>query len=228
MKKSHAGFWVGAAVALVAAVYNAILFLTKSTFDTAAWILYGFTMAAFLLMGIQTVSASGKSSSIVTDTALGQVTHVYFGLQFLFGGIICMCFSGLSTTAVMVSEIILLAAYLLIAFAVYAAQSHSAAQDHNDQAAVRKMRLLENDILRMAEEQTDAGKRKALEGLAEEIHYSDVVVSPALQDVEDSIAHNVAALQMELHDAKADVYERIEVIQRLLKERNRLAAITKR
>ena len=228
MKKSHAGFWVGIASLFMAAVYSAILFLIKTTFDISAWMLYGFTMVAFLLITIQSVAASRKSSSIVMDTALGIVTLIYFGLQFIFGGIICMCFSDLPMTVVLVCEIILLAAYLVIAFIMYGAQSHSVAQDHNDQNAVRKMRLLESDILGMAEEQTDADKRKALKALAEEIHFSDVATYPALADVEGRIAQNVATLQEELTDEDADVYARIEAIRRLLKERNRTAAILKR
>lgn len=228
MKKSHAGFWVGIASLFIAAVYSAILFLVKTTFDVSVWMLYGFTMVAFLLITIQSVAASRKSSSIVMDTALGVVTLIYFGLQFIFGGIICMCFSDLPMTAVLVCEIILLAAYLVIAFIMYDAQSHSAAQDQNDQNAVRKMRLLESDILGMAEEQTDTDKKKALKALAEEIHFSDVATYPALVDVEGRIAQNVAILQDELTDEAADVYARIEAIRRLLKERNRTAAILKR
>lgn len=228
MKKSHAGFWVGIASLFIAAVYSAILFLVKTTFDVSVWMLYGFTMVAFLLITIQSVAASRKSSSIVMDTALGVVTLIYFGLQFIFGGIICMCFSDLPMTAVLVCEIILLAAYLVIAFIMYGAQSHSAAQDQNDQNAVRKMRLLESDILGMAEEQTDTDKKKALKALAEEIHFSDVATYPALVDVEGRIAQNVAILQDELTDEAADVYARIEAIRRLLKERNRTAAILKR
>lgn len=228
MKKSHAGFWVGIASLFMAAIYSVIVFLVKSTFDISAWMLYGFTMVSFLLITIQAVAASRKSSSVVMDTALGVVTLIYFGLQFIFGGIICMCFNDLPMTAVLVCEIILLASYLVIAFVMYAAQSHSAAQDQNDQKAVRKMRLLESDIIGMAEEQTDANKKKALKELAEEIHFSDVVTYPALVDVEGRIAQNVAILQDELTDEAADVYARIEAIRRLLKERNRTAAILKR
>ena len=133
MKKSHAGFWVGLALVFLAAVYSAIVFLVKTTFDVSAWMLYSFTMAAFLLMAVQAVAASRKGSGIVMDTALGLVTLLYFGLQLIFGGVICMCFSGLPMTAVLVCEILLLAAYLGIAFMMYAAQSHSAAQERNDQ-----------------------------------------------------------------------------------------------
>lgn len=88
MKKSHAGFWVDIASLFMAAIYSAIVFLVKTTFDISAWMFYGFTMVAFLLITIQSVVASRKSSSVVMDTALGVVTLIYFGLQFIFGGII--------------------------------------------------------------------------------------------------------------------------------------------
>lgn len=228
MKTSHAGFWIGIASLFMAAVYSVIVFLFKTTFDINAWMLYGFTMLAFLMITIQSVASSRKSSSIVMDTALSIVTLIFFGLQFIFGGIIGMCFSALPMTAVLACEIILLAGYLVIAFVVYGAQSHSTAQDQNDQNAVKKMRLLESDILDMAEEQTDAAKKQALKALAENMHFSDAAAYPALADVEGRIAQNVAILREELTDEAADVSARIETIRRLLKERNRTAAILKR
>lgn len=228
MKKNHAGFWVGFAVLFIAAIYSAILFLVKTTFDLSAWLLYGFTMAAFLLVAIQAIAAVKSGPGIAMDTALGVVTSIYFGLQFIFGGIVCMCFADLPTTPVLVCEIILLAAYLMLSFVMYGAQSHMSAQDHNDQNAVRKLRLLESDIQGMADQQTDSPLKQALMGLAEEIHYSDVVSLSALADVEGRIAQNVAILQDELTDDSADPLARIEVIRRLLKERDRTATILKR
>ena len=58
--------------------------------------------------------------------------------------------------------------------------------------------------------------------------YKRQATYPALADVEGRIAQNVAILQEELTDEAADVYARIETIRRLLKERNRTAAILKR
>ena len=228
MKKSHAGFWVGIAVFFIAAVYSVILFLVKPTFDITAWVLYGATMVAFLLVGIQMIASSRSGSAIVIDTSLGIVTAIYFGLQLIFGGIVCMCFNDVPLTPVIVCEIILLAAYLVIAFLMYAAQSSNAAQDHNDRQAVQKMRLLESDIQGMMEESTNPDVKKALKDLAEAIHYSDVVSLPGLADVEGRIAQNVAVLQDELTDDGADPLARIEKIRRLLKERDRTAAILKR
>ena len=200
----------------------------KPTFDITAWVLYGATMVAFLLVGIQMIASSRSGSAIVMDTALGIITAIYFGLQLIFGGIVCMSFSDVPLTPVIVCEIILLAAYLVIAFLMYAAQSSNAAQDHNDRQAVQKMRLLESDIQGMMEESANPDVKKALKDLAEAIHYSDVASLPGLADVESRIAQNVAVLQDELTDDGADPLARIEKIRRLLKERDRTAAILKR
>ena len=228
MNKNQAGFWVGIAVFFIAAVYSVILFLVKPTFDITAWVLYGATMVAFLLVGIQMIASSRSGSGIVMDTSLGIVTSIYFGIQLIFGGIVCMSFSDVPLAPVVVCEVILLAAYLIIAFLMYAAQSSSAAQDHNERQAVQKMRLLENDIQGMMEETSNPDVKKALKNLAEAVHYSDVVSLPGLADVERRIAQNVALLQDELVDEGADPLARIERIRQLLKERDQTAAILKR
>ena len=228
MKKSHAGLWVGIAVFFIAAVYSVILFLVKPQFDITAWVLYGATMVAFLLVGIQAIASSRSNSGVIMDTTLGIVTAIYFGLQLIFGGIVCMCFNDVPLTPVIVCEIILLASYLVIAFLMYAAQSSNSAQDHNDQQAVQKMRLLESDVQGMMEEAINPDVKKALKDLAEAIHYSDVVSLPGLADVEGRIAQNIAVLQDELTDDGADPLARIDKIRRLLKERDRTAAILKR
>ncbi len=228
MKKSHASVWVGVAAFFLAAVYSVILFLVKPHLDLTSWVLYIATMIAFLLVGIQMIAAARGGPSVVTDTALGIVTAIYFFLQLIFGGIVCMSVKDVPTTPVIVGEIILLALYLAIAFLMYAAQSSNAAQDHNDKKAVQKMRLLESNVQGMIEETEDPGVKQALKELAEAIHYSNVVSLPGLADVEGRIAQNVAVLQEELADDSADPLARIETLKRLLKERDRTAAILKR
>lgn len=227
MKKSHAGFWVGGAVFLIAAVYSIVLFLVKPDFDIASWVLYGATMIAFLLMGMQIIAAARGGSGIAMNSAQGIITAIYFGVQLIFGGVICMRFQDLPLTPVIVCEIILLAAYLAFAFLMFAAQSSSTAQDQNDRRTVQKMRLLESDVQGLAEEAADPEIKKALQKLAEAIHFSDVASLPALDDVEGRIAQNIAILQDELKDENADPLGRIETLHRLLKERNRTAAILK-
>lgn len=227
MKKSHSGLWTALAVILAAAVYSAVVFLSKKTWDMAAWILYGFTMVAFLLTAVQLCAPSRSGSGVVMDTALGIVTLVYLGIQLVFGGIVCLCFNGLSVTPVFVLEILLLAAYLVFAFLMFSAQSHSAAQDVNDRNAVMKLRALENTVHGMEDQVADPALRKALGRLAEEIHFSDTASLPGLADVESRIAQAVADLQRELEDGDGDPMSQIEAIRRLLKERDRTAAVLK-
>ncbi len=227
MKKSRAGFWAGIAVFVIAAVYSAVVFLAKANWDISAWILYGFTMVAFLLAAVQFITASRSGSGLVLDAALGVVTLVYLGLQFILGGIVCMSLSNLPATPVVIFECILLAAYLVIAFKVYGAQSHSAAQDYNDRKAVQKVRLWESDILGMADQTADSELRQALKKLAEEIHYSDVASLPGLADVENKIGENIAALREDLAQEESDPLARVKTIHRLVNERNRTAAMRK-
>ncbi len=228
MKKSHAGVWVGIAAFFLAAVYSVIIFLVKPHLDLTSWVLYTATMIAFLLVGLQMIAAARGGSSVIMETALGIVTAIYFFLQLIFGGIVCMSVKDVPTTPVIVGEIILLAVYLMIAFLMYAAQSSNAAQDYNDKKTVQKMRLLENDVQGMIEAAEDPSVKKALTELAEAIHYSDVVSLPGLADVENRIAQNLAALQEELTDGDTDPLSRIDTLRRLLRERDRTAAILKR
>ena len=111
MKKGNAGLWIGIAAFFLAAVYSVILFLLKPNFDMTAWVIYGATMVAFLLVGIQAIAFTRTGSGVIMDTALGIVTAIYFGLQLVFGGIVCMSFSDVPLTPVLVCEIIVLAAH---------------------------------------------------------------------------------------------------------------------
>ena len=222
MKKGHAGFWVSVSVLLIAAVYSFVLFLVKPVFDISSRVLYGATMIAFFLFGMQAIAMSRSKATIVSDSALGIPTAIYFVVQVIGGGIICMSFKNIPLMPVVICEIILLAAYLVVVFLMFAAQSRNA------QKAVRKMRLLEDDVLEMMNETTNSEVKKALKNLAEVIHFSDVVSLPGLIDIDHQIARNISILQDELNDESSNLLDRIETLCKLLKERDRIAAILKR
>ena len=227
MKNNHSGIWKGIALFFIAAVYSVILFLVKPSFDASAWMLYAATMIAFLLTGLQLLVTSGSGSAIVMDTLFQAVTAVYLGLQFIVGGVLCMFFSDLPLTPVVICEIILLAAYLVAAFLMYVPQISNAAQERADRNAVQKKLLWENDVLGMMEEASDPAIKKALKDLAETIHFSDTASLPGLAEVEGRIVQAIADLRDDLADPKADPLASMEAIRRLMKERDRTAAILK-
>lgn len=223
MKKGHAGLWIGIAVFFIAAVYSVILFLVKPDFDLSAKILYGATMLAFLLIGIQIIAVARGGAGVVMDAALGIITTIYFGIQFLLGGIVCMCFSDLPLTAVAVAEIILLAVYLVCAFVMYAAQSKNAAQRINADVSIGKIRVLENEVLAMMDQHSDATTKKALKSLSEAIHYSVPQTHPVLMEIEEKITKSVTELQEGMYDGDIDSVAQIKAIIGMIKERDRLA-----
>lgn len=227
MKKAHSGRMVGFAVFFLAAIYSACVFLLKSHLDFAAWLLYGFTITAFLCVLGQILFANDKKTSPALHATVINITLVYWAIQFLFGGIICMCFDGLSATAVAVCEIILIAVYLAVVFVFIGAKSHANAQDSADHAMVRKNKLWEMEILNLADAQTCTELKDALKSLAEEFHYSDVATHPELADVEDQIAECIALLKDDVNVNSADTCNRVDTLKRLIAERNRKIMLLK-
>ena len=227
MMKNRTRNWIGIAVLLTAAVYSVVLFLVKSKFDQSSWFLYGFTIVAFAFLFVETSPSAHRDKSIIMDTALRAITLVYFLLQFIGGGIICMRFSGLPFAAVLVGEAILFTAYLVFAFLIFGPQRNIAIQDQNDRGAIRKHHMRETEVRAMAEKQSKADVRTALEQLAEELHYSEICLLPELTFIEDKIDRDLLSLKDELANEDINVLERIETIRLLVKERNQKAILLK-
>ena len=62
--KNNSGKWLSIVTFLGAVIYSVVLFLLKKDFDLSSWILYGATMIAFLLVGVQAISIGTGSERI--------------------------------------------------------------------------------------------------------------------------------------------------------------------
>jgi len=211
---------------LAAVIYSAALFIIKGSLNVAQWVLYVFTLLSFLLLMLHLVSKGGKKHAAV-DAAAGMVAKLYFGLQFMLGGILGMCFDNLSKTVALIGCTLLLMVYLAVAIVAGTTKQSHSVQEKNSREGLNKLRFWESDLLGMAEKQTDFELRKALKDLAEEVHYSDAVSLPGLKEIEMSIERSIALLRLEMSDGASDVHPAIQNISSLMKERNRLAAILK-
>lgn len=229
MKRNRIGFWLVTAAVLGAIIYSVVLFMVKPVFDTSAWILYGFTLGAFLLLAIQLGASVRQGSGAILDTALGMVTGLYWALQFVFGGVICMCFTGLAETPVLIAECVLLALYLGLFLMVSLTQHRngSAPVSHNTEAAILRTQLLERDVKILAEQQSDPALKQALAELAEQVHFSDAVSMPELLDVDSRIEQNMQMLRAALADPEADPMAFVRTLKVLVKERDMTAAAYK-
>ncbi|MBQ7851008.1 MAG: hypothetical protein IJ343_14885 [Clostridia bacterium] len=222
MKRNRIGIWYVTAVVLAAIVYTVVLRLVKPVMDTSAWILYGFTLGAFVLLAIQLGASVRQGSGAILDTALGMIAGVYWALQFVFGGVVCMAFTGLAETPVLIAECVLLALYLGLSLMVNMAQTRngSAPVDHRKESAILRTKLLERDVQILAEQQTDPALRRALTELAEQVHFSDATSMPELLDVDSRIEQTLAQLRMDLADPAADALATVRALSVLVKERD--------
>ena len=228
MKKGHSGAWLGWTVLLCGAVYGFILFTLKPQMDNVAQLLFGFTLAAFIILAMQLMAASRKGVEMLFDMALTRFTIVYFVIQLCVGGIALMFFDGLPFIPVLIGEVVLLALYVVVFFMFNSAQSGASAQSINDRTAIKQLRMMESSVLTLADRQQDGDLKQALKALAEDIHFSDVSPHPQLAEIEKRISQNIELLEDELDKPGADPLDRIRRIKALLQERNRTAAILNR
>lgn len=229
MSQKQSGFWGAITVLFAAAIYSAAVFLLKPSMDTSSWILYGATMLAFALLAVQGVTDGGSGMEVVLNVLTRPVAIVYFVGQLVVGGIICMSMNGLPPTPVAVVELIWLALYLVIQLVTGGWQSRADAQDAAAREAVRTLRVMENDVLSLADAQQDPAVKAALNSLAEEIHFSDAVSLPALESTDTALMAGIGRLGDQLRAGEtAQALEAISRLQREVKDRNRAAAMLRR
>lgn len=222
MKKIRMAASVG--VLLVMTAFSAVLFLVKKSFCTADWVLYGGTMLALFLLGLRLLEFSKKSTQVVYDPLLDSTGAVFAGVHLIIGAV-CLCFLALPLIPVIIFEIVFYLIYMVVMSVFLSARSNDSKNRRAVSDSMTKLRLLEQDILSMADSEKNPERKQALEKLAEAAHFSDVSTHPGLSDVDARISENIARLQADLAAQDADPMERIHILTTLFKERNRTAAI---
>lgn len=211
-------------VLLVMAAFSAILFLVKKSFCAADWILYGGTMLALFLLGLRLLEFGKKSTQVVYDPLLDSITAIFAGVHLIIGSI-CLCFPVLPLAPVVIFEIVFYLIDVVVMSVLLGARSNDSKSRRAVADSLMKLRLLEQDIQAMADNEKDPERKLALTKLAEAAHFSDVSTHPGLSDVDARISENIARLQADLAAQDADPMERIHTLTALFKERNRTAAI---
>lgn len=211
-------------VLLVMAAFSAILFLVKKSFCAADWIVYGGTMLALFLLGLRLLEFSKKRTQVVYDPLLDSTGAVFAGVHLIIGSV-CLCFPVLPLIPMVIFEIVFYLIYAVVMSVLLSARSNGSQNRGVVSDALMKLRLLEQDIQAMADNEKNPERKQALEKLAEAAHFSDVSTHPGLSDVDARISESIARLQADLAAQDADPMERIHTLTALLKERNRTAAI---
>lgn len=229
MSRNPEKIWKGAAIALAATIYSIIVLVSKKSMDSGSWILYAFTLTAFVCLFVQRIVLANKTSSsgvVFSYTGILPIA-VYFLVQFIVFGIVLMLFSDLSAGVLIALQSAWLGLYLIVSFLLFSAESNVSRQSANDSSSVQHMLLIESEILALYEQQQGAQVRKALKNLSEEIHYSNPVSLPGLSLIDHKLAESIALLKQSAENNDPNLLDRINDVSQLLKERNRTASILK-
>ena len=227
MNHKGKGLWMGAGVIALAVIYSVLLFVLKKEFNMSAWILYAFTMLAFLCLFLQTVTVSYGKQLVAFSAATIMVTFVYWAIQFVFGGIVCMYFEILKQGMVLVAEMVLLVLYLVLLFAVNGAHGHAQRQEIADRNVVSHIRKWESDVRNLSDQQKNSKNKNRLNELADEIHYLDVFEHAELNAQDEKITEGIARIRYRLEDGNEEIDDLIVEVQNAVKERDRRAVVLK-
>lgn len=227
MNNKGTGTRFGIGVAVLAVIYSVLVFFLKKEFNLSAWILYVFTLLAFLCLCLQIVAAAHEKQNAVFTAVTVIAALIYWAVQFVFGGIICMHYEILKPGVVLAAEMILLVLYLIIIFVLNSAHGHAQRQDIADRNAVIHVRKLESDVKDLSDKQHNPEIKRKLDELAENLHYLDVFEHIDLEEQDKTISEGIARIRYRLEDGNEEIEDLIADVRGAIKERDRRAAILK-
>ena len=227
MKKDTIRF--GLTVAILLVLYLLVVFLIPFAKTPVFWLSFGYTLAAFAVAGaafwIAFLRHPGAKSRFY-GFPIAKIGAVYWLVQ-LIAGMLAMALGSWIPVwlAVLVYTAVLGAATIgLIAADAVADEIH--AQDDKLKKNVTVMRTLRSQVSQL--DCTDPEAAAAVKKFAEELHYSDPVSSPALEEAERDLSAAVANLQSAVMDNDTPAIKQLcRTASRLLTERNRLCKLNK-
>ncbi|MBQ4557112.1 MAG: hypothetical protein IJA60_05650 [Clostridia bacterium] len=220
---------IGLIYAILLGVFNLLTFTIFKTRTDVFWLSYGFMTFAFV---VQIVSMFVAFVPTDVETAFFGIPLASFSVFYLCAelviGAVFMIFQQVSFTLALIIQILLLAAFLIIAIiSVLSANTVQAISDKVKENVFNLKSVLV-DIEMMRDSCTDPELKVALRKLSETVKYSDPMSNEAIASVEQRITRKVSELQICLDDNQIDdAKQACADLERLYVERNKKLAISK-
>lgn len=211
---------------IIFVLFNVIAFSMPTNKASVFWITYAFTIAAFAIqIGIWNLAF--RKAQTLKSKFLGlpliHVGIVYLIIQLIAFGvfltlpeitnwipiIVCTAIAGISGICLIATDV---------------GREEVTRVEEKVQRKVSIIKSLQVEVELIAEEQTDAVTKSALNELAEKIKYSDPMSDESLSPIEDEIGVKVAALKAQ---PTADIISSVQEIEMLLLERNKKSKLLK-
>lgn len=219
--KTYSKIWTSIAIVLLGALYSFVLFALKKDLSLSEWIVYGFTIMAFLILIVSVCVRLGdtKEYAMFDIPQLG-LTLVYFGVQFMFGGILAMLFPLPDEYRILLIETVVLAVFVIISI-LFQAKLKTVRriddEDYNNVSHIREMTAMANTIAKMLK---DPELILKADQMADAFRYADPVHISETKGIEERMESNLKILREDIETGDMNhVAARIDRIVLMIEER---------
>jgi len=220
---------IGLIYVILLGVFNLLVFTIFKNRSNVFWFSYGFMTLAFV---IQILSMFLAFHAADVETAFFGIPlaslSIYYLCSELVIGTLFMIFPAAGLTLALIIQILVLAAFLIVAIISLLARDTVQEIGNNIKENVFNLKSVLVDIETMGESCPDPELKEAIGKLAETVKYSDPISNEAIAGVEQRIMRKVSELRIDIDDNQiAEAKQACSELERLYIERNKKLAISK-
>lgn len=215
--------------AILLGVFNLLVFVIFKKRTDVFWVSYGFMTLAFV---VQIVSMLLAFKTADVEAAFFGIPLASFSVYYLCAalviGALFMIFQQASFTLALVIQLLVLAAFLVVAIISLMARDTTQQIGQNIRENVTNLKSVLVDIEMMRDACAEPELKEMLRKLSETVRYSDPMTNESVAGVEQRIMQKVSELRINLDDGQlAAAKQSCVELERLYVERNRKLAISK-
>lgn len=220
---------IGLIYVILLGVFNLLVFSIFKNRTNVFWLSYAFMTAAF---AVQIVSMLLSFKTTEVETAFFGIPLASFSVFYLCAalavGAIFMIFQSAGFTLALVLQLLILAAFLIIAIISLLARDTVQQISDNVKQNVNNLKSALVDVEMLASSCTDPELKQALNKLADTVKYSDPMSTAAVELVEQRIMRKFSELRTCVDNAQTqDALQACRELELLYVERNKKLALSK-
>lgn len=229
MNKGKATIGIGLIYVILLGVFNLLVFTIFKTHTSVFWLSYVFMTLAFV---VQIVSMFLSFKTADVETAFFGIPLASFSIYYLCAalivGAIFMAFQNVGFTLAIVIQVLILAAFLVVAIISLLARDTVQAIGENVKQNVTNHKSILVDVEMLESSCADPELKQALAKLVDTVKYSDPMTTEAIELVEQRIMRKLSELRVSMdNDQIVDALNACKALELLYVERNKKLALSK-
>lgn len=229
MKKGKATISIGLIYVILLGVFNLLVFTIFKTRTDVFWLSYAFMTIAFI---VQIVSMFLSFKTADVEAAFFGIPLASFSIYYLCASLVVgaafMIFQNAGFTLAMVIQVLILAAFLIVAITSLLARDTVQAIGDNVKQNVTNLKSVLVDVEMLASSCTDPELKQALNKLVDTVKYSDPMSTAAIELVEQRIMRKISELRVSMDNNQIpDALRVCKDLEMLYVERNKKLALSK-